>query len=510
MSRAEAPDPLPHAPRPGEAMPPPPALPAVPPEGLDEGAWLDVIQRMDEVYSQLVRDEIALEEKNAALEQSQQFIFSLLSAMSDVLVACDAQGRIEETNAALRTLVGRGEAALRGHPLDDLLVGGPDGAHGARLRRAMAEAVDSAVGSVAEVDLRDAQGQAVPVDFNCTPRIDAQGRRAGHVFVGRPLGELKRAYHQLREAHEALKRTQAQLLHSEKMASLGRLVAGVAHELNNPISFVLGNVHALKRYTERLSQYLGLLHGGSDGTTLAQARQRLRIDHTLADLGSLMAGTLEGAQRTADIVHGLKRFSAVDREERQPVDLAAVVERAIHWVRKGTAPSFDIVFTPPDDGRGCTVSGSPGQLLQVMMNLIQNAADAVASLPAADTQAAAARGEPALRITLTRSADQARLQFLDRGPGIAPEHLSRLFDPFFTTKPVGKGTGLGLSISYGIVERHGGRLQAAHAAPQGALFTVELPLAAPTGVPAGADPSGPIPAASPTPPAFPTIPDPSP
>src|SRR5574343_2097406 len=119
------------------------------------------------------------------------------------------------------------------------------------------------------------------------------------------------------------------------MASLGRLVAGVAHELNNPISFVLGNVHALERYTERLRQYLDAIHGGADAEAQDRLRRQLRIDHLLADLPSLMEGTLEGAMRTADIVHGLKRFSAVDREERGEVELNAVVDRAIHWVRKG-------------------------------------------------------------------------------------------------------------------------------------------------------------------------------
>jgi two-component system sensor histidine kinase HupT/HoxJ len=114
------------------------------------------------------------------------------------------------------------------------------------------------------------------------------------------------------------------------MASLGRLVAGVAHELNNPISFVLGNVHALQRYSDRLQRYLAVLHGGADEDAGAGAPQ-LRIDHLLADLPSLMQGTLEGAQRTADIVNGLKRFSAMDPEERAPVDLNAVIERAIHW-----------------------------------------------------------------------------------------------------------------------------------------------------------------------------------
>ena len=217
-------------------------LPAPRLEGLDEATWLDVIHKMDEVYSQLVADEVALEAKNTELEQQQQFIFSLLSAMSDVLVACNEQGVIEETNSALCELVGRSDAELRGTPVADLVA---DDVSVERLRTVMVT-VAARRGATIEVNLRDAQGQSVPVDFNCTPRLSSRGHRVGHVFVGRPMGELKRAYHQLREAHEALKRTQQQLLHSEKMASLGRLVAGVAHELNNPISFVLGNVHALE------------------------------------------------------------------------------------------------------------------------------------------------------------------------------------------------------------------------------------------------------------------------
>ena len=437
-----------------------PSLPGHPPiEGMDEAAWMDVIGKMEEVYSQLVSDEIALEEKNAQLEQSQQFIFSLLTAMSDVLVACDEHCRIEETNAALRELVGRDDEALRGRSLAELLSSDTG-------RERLRLTLDAAPrrGSTIEIELLDAHGQPVPVDFNITPRFNAAGQLVGHVFVGRPLGELKRAYHQLREAHEALKRTQQQLLHSEKMASLGRLVAGVAHELNNPISFVLGNVHALQRYTERLREYLGAIHAQADAQEQAGLRTKLRIDHLLADLPSLMEGTLEGAQRTADIVQGLKRFSAMDRGERSEVDLNGVVERAIHWVRKGTAPAFEVHWSP---GEPSSLLGNAGQLLQVVMNLVQNAYDAAATR---DNPA------PALWVALRRQGDTARLSFRDNGPGIAQEHLSRIFDPFFTTKPVGKGTGLGLSISYGIVEQHGGRLTAGNAPQGGAEFVLELPL----------------------------------
>ncbi|MDL2355020.1 MAG: histidine kinase dimerization/phospho-acceptor domain-containing protein [Pseudomonadota bacterium] len=307
-------------------------------EGIDEATWLDVIQKMDEVYSRLVQDEIALEEKNEQLE---------------------------------------------------------------------------------------------------------------------------RAYRELSDTHEALKRTQQQLLHAEKMASLGRLVAGVAHELNNPISFVLGNVHALKRYGERLASYVAALH---DGAADAQLRRTLRIDHILHDLPSLIEGTLEGAMRTTDIVNGLKRFSAVDHAERSAVDLNEVIERAIHWISKGAAPAFQVHWTPSGP---LPVMGNAGKLLQVMMNLIENACDAAVAAGAAP---------PQLWIAAQRDGASLRVSLRDNGAGIAPDYLSRLFDPFFTTKPVGKGTGLGLSISYGIVEQHQGKLSARNHPQGGAEFVITLPL----------------------------------
>ena len=304
--------------------------------------------------------------------------------------------------------------------------------------------------------------------MSCTPRHNSTGRQVGRVLVGRPLGELKRAYHQLREAHDALKLAQQQLLHSEKMASLGRLVAGVAHELNNPISFVLGNVHVLQRYGTRLGRYLEAVHQLDLPAPIQALRQELRIDTLVNDLPSLMEGTLEGAQRTADIVDGLKRFSSASQGKITPVELNAVVERAIHWVQKGTAPNFEIQWTRGPD---CHVSGNAGQLLQVMMNLIQNAADA------ANANTSAGAAAPQLRISLTQQDRQVQLRFSDNGPGIAAAHLSRIFDPFFTTKSIGKGTGLGLSISYGLVQQHGGHLTCANLPEGGAEFTLVLPMA---------------------------------
>ena len=429
-------------------------------DGVDDATWIDVIQKMDEVYSQLVRDEVALEEKNDELERSHQFIFSVLSAMSDVLVACNQAGEIEQTNAALRELVGLDENSLRGMSIYKLLA---DSGGIERMQRVIQQASPQRAGEVAELNLVDAAHEVVPVDVSCTPRLNNAGKRVGYVFVGRPMGELKRAYRELSETHEALKRTQQQLLHSEKMASLGRLVAGVAHELNNPISFVLGNVHALKRYSERLALYVAALHDSAAPEQAAALREKLRIDHILRDLPSLIEGTLEGAQRTTEIVNGLKRFSAVDREERVPVDLNNVIERAIHWTSKGAAPSFIVHWAPES---GLNVLGSAGQLLQVLMNLIQNAYDAAV---------AAGVATPQLWIDAQAEANLVTLFLRDNGPGITAPQLSRIFDPFLTTKAVGKGTGLGLSISYGIVEQHGGKLYARNHAQGGAEFVIELP-----------------------------------
>lgn len=426
-------------------------------------AWVDVVRKMDEVYAQLVRDEIALEQKNAELGQSQQFIASVLASMSDVMIVCDHTGRIEQTNDALCRLVGSHAGALRGTAVLDLLA---DDESRLRVAAVLGSAAPAGEGTGIELNLRGASGSVTPVDVNCTPRLGSRGKRVGHVFVGRPIGEIKRAYRELRETHEALKRTQQQLLHAEKLSSLGRLVAGVAHELNNPISFVLGNVHALARYTERLAAYVQLIHRGDAAQNVEAQRTRLRIDHIVEDLPSLIEGTREGAQRTADIVQGLKRFSAIDRDDSCGVDLNPVVERAIAWVTRGTAPSFDVRWHAPP---GCVVMGNAGQLLQVLMNLIQNACDAASGV---------AGRPPALDIRASRGGSHVTLRFRDNGPGIAPEHLDRVFEPFFTTKPVGKGTGLGLSISYGIVERCGGRLSARNHEDGGAEFVLEL-LAAP-------------------------------
>ena len=431
--------------------------------GASEDVWLDVIQKMDEVYSDLLQYEVALEDKNAALEESQQFIVSVLTSMSDVLLVCNRAGVIEDVNQSLQQLTGQDEGTLKGRRIFDLFA---DEGSRQQAQHFFAGHVGETLHDC-EMQLRAADGGAIPVSLNCTPRYSAMGKMLGVVITGRPVGELQRAYKALRLAHEDLKRTQQQLLHSEKMASLGRLVAGVAHELNNPISFVFGNVLALKRYSTRLNEYLGAVRRKESWERIDALREELGIDRLLADLPSLIEGTAEGAERTREIVDGLKRFSAVDRDLPEPIDLVPVVERAVHWVSKVAPGSFGVTMKLP---ASIKVNGSAGQLQQVMMNLVHNACDATTG-----------RADGRLEVSAEVAGKVVRIRFADNGPGIAPANLGRIFDPFFTTKPVGKGTGLGLAISYGIVERHGGTLSVENAPGGGAVFTLVLPVLRPSG-----------------------------
>lgn len=422
-----------------------------------ESAWIDVVRSMDEVYNELLQYEVVLEQKNSELEESQQFIFSILTSMSDLLLVCDRNGVIEEVNHSLLAFTGKTEQELKGAKLSSLFADEND----CMIAKRVISSLTTEPANDVELQFRTREGNSTPVALNFTPRLSATQKLLGVVITGRPLGELRRAYHKLREAHDQLKRTQQQLLQSEKMASLGKLVAGVAHELNNPISFVLGNMHAMQRYTPRFKRYLDAIHNGATREELQKLRAELRIDHILDDLAPLLTGAVEGAERTRDIVDGLKRFSAADRDENIEFNLAETIERTVHWVTRAAPTNFRVVIDVPKE---MPFFGSPGQIQQVITNLVQNASDATEKLP-----------EPLLTITAKVNEEGICILFRDNGPGISAQSMGKIFDPFYTTKPVGKGTGLGLSISYGIIERHGGQLSVSNAAEGGAEFKLCLP-----------------------------------
>ena len=252
-----------------------------------------------------------------------------------------------------------------------------------------------------------------------------------------------------RELHEA----QAQLMQSEKMRSLGQLVAGVAHELNNPIGFVHANLQLLQEYTRRL---VAAQRAGEDTSKIEAAIEKL------------LARSREGTERVTKIVQDLRTFSRMDHAALAEVDLNEELDRTIALMEPRLRDGIELVR---DYGELPRVRCYAGQLNQVFMNLLMNACDELDG-----------KGRILVRTRVRTGPDQqptgVRIEFHDDGPGIPPEVQARLFEPFFTTKPVGKGTGLGLSISYGIVERHGGRMLVGSAPGEGTTFVIELPLVA--------------------------------
>jgi two-component system sensor histidine kinase HupT/HoxJ len=423
-----------------------------------EIAWMDVIHKMDETYENLVRHQVELEQKNSELEEVQTFISSVQSSMTDVMIVCDAEGRIQQVNRSLEALTGRPAADWIDQPLSALFAPSSK-----KLADSFRELLLKQTVYDCEVSMVGPE-EAVPLSLNCSTRFDHRRRPVGAVLIGRPIGELRKAYEALNQAHDQLKQAQKSLVQAEKMASLGRLVAGVAHELNNPISFVYGNVHVLQGYVRKLGQYLATVHGEGLGEAQQEQRRQLRIDRVLHDLGPLMEGTLEGAERVRDIVEDLRRFSSGQKAMDASFDFAHVVRTALHWVLKGARQDIHTEIELPEDFES---TGHAGQMHQVVMNLAQNAVDATAELP-----------EPHIRVCGGRDEHSLWLEVHDNGLGVPAQDRERVFDPFFTRKPVGQGTGLGLSISYGIVAEHRGTLRVGDSPLGGALFRIELPLSA--------------------------------
>jgi two-component system sensor histidine kinase HupT/HoxJ len=425
-------------------------------DGAGEEMWIDVIAKMDAVYSDLLRYEADLEAKNAELEAAEGFISSVIASVSDILVVVDEQGSVVQANPAFGRLIARAPEAVLGHRLCDLVVESDR----ARARNALISGVE---GEVRELELSfiTPQGRSDLMAINVSARFDHNGHRVGAVLTGRPIGELRRAYEALHKAHLELQKAQKKLIEQEKMASLGRLVAGVAHELNNPISFVYGNIHTLARYRGGLERYVRALEAEAPVAEVARLKRETRIDAILGDLAPLIEGTLEGAVRISEIVKNLRRLSFARGNETGSVDLERLIRTAAHWAMRAKNGRASL---ETDLEAGLTVEGEEGKIHQVLVNLVDNALDAVKDV--ADAR---------ITVSMRAQGEDVVVEVADNGGGLSDAVADKIFEPFFTTKVVGEGTGLGLWISYAIAREHGGSLSAHNGPGGGAVFQLRLP-----------------------------------
>nr|WP_225209706.1 MULTISPECIES: ATP-binding protein [Xanthomonas] len=283
--------------------------------------------------------------------------------------------------------------------------------------------------------------------------------------------ELQQRHAELRQAYLRLNGAQEKLLQSEKMASIGQLAAGVAHEINNPIGYVHSNLGSLQEYLRSLftliEAYERALRAPDPKALIPEIddiRNRFDIDFISRDLPQLMAESREGIERVTRIVRDLKDFSYSGREESwKLVDLHSGLESTINiiWNELKYKVTLDRHY-----GNLPLVECLPSELNQVYMNLLLNAGQAIGE-----------RGT--IVVSTGQDGEEVWIEFKDSGAGIPADLLQRIFDPFFTTKPVGSGTGLGLSISYGIINKHHGRIDVTSTVGEGSSFRIVIPVRQP-------------------------------
>ncbi len=279
--------------------------------------------------------------------------------------------------------------------------------------------------------------------------------------------------HSLKEAYKKLKNQKSQLIHQEKLASIGQLAAGVAHEINNPIGFVRSNLTTLARYLEQVHQVVDVYQQAlceifeEDDSVftrqleaISQIEDKIDIDHLLKDIPTIISESVEGTDRVTEIVKGLKSFARTDSDKMEPLDINACLDNTLKLVHNEIKYKAEVIMEAEQIP---TTFGYPGNFSQVIMNLLVNASQAIREFGT---------------ITIKTYSDEQYIYIdvSDTGAGMDTDTINRIFDPFYTTKPAGQGTGLGLAISLGIIKKHRGHIQVDSEINVGTTFKIQLPI----------------------------------
>ena len=348
------------------------------------------------------------------------------------------------------------------------------------------------------ISMLSSKGEKIPVIINGSLVISEDNRIEAIVLIARDMREIHQLITELAqlneeleervdkrtdelrvakeasdEAFRKLQETQTQLVQSDKMASIGQLAAGIAHEINNPTGFVLSNLRTLNEYIidirDLLREYDTLLQRCSlisdeavlsDIRRIEEFKQKIDVVFLLDDIEQIFAETQDGMRRIGKIVKDLKEFSHTGSDKPEYADINKGLESTMNIVWNEIKYKAEVKTIYGDIPQ---VLCYPQQLNQVFMNILVNAAHAI-------------EGKGVISVSTCCGNDKILVEISDTGKGISPEHLSRIFDPFFTTKPVGKGTGLGLSVAYAIIRKHNGEITVNSTVGAGTTFTICIPV----------------------------------
>jgi PAS domain S-box-containing protein len=390
------------------------------------------------------------------------------------ILGTDSSGVISFVNPSAARMLGWEVEELLSRPVLSVHHSMPDGTPYGDEGCAICRALRDGLSRSSDNDVlwrRD--GTSLPVEYTITPVLGedgAQGVVVAFMDITEKLRmqhDLQKRFDELKQLNQQLESVQHQLLQSEKMAAVGQLAAGVAHEINNPVGFVSSNLNTLGRYTQDMLEVLdayAAAEADAPGECLAAVR-RLRDEKDLGflrdDLRELLAESKDGLERVKAIVLDLKDFSRVDAaEEWVWADLRHGLESTLNIVWNELKYKAEVVR---QYGEISEIECLPSQLNQVFMNMLVNAGHAIET-------------KGTITVHTGSEGDEVWVEIADTGRGIAQENMRRIFEPFFTTKAVGNGTGLGLSLSYGIVQKHGGRIEVQSEPGQGTAFRIWLPV----------------------------------